>query len=158
MFAGDVLHNIKSWTSAAFRKMYEDALITKDKKRGREWKIEKLLQDHPLYHCFFDFDSLPIGFDDWNVVRDGQHQYGVPYAVYYMDGVILDGRLIGLMDYKGYVDCWAWWNTIDGPRRFSNPRDVYDGTRQYQLGVNIILFVLSQEGSITKRVMDTVGY
>lgn len=157
VFAGDTLHNIKSWTSASFREMFEQALLTKDKKLGRQWRFERLPQQHALYHCFFDFDSLPLGFDDWNVAYGGQHQYGVPYAVDYMDGIVLDGRLIGLMDYKGYFDCWAWFNPIDGFRRFGmNSPVVWDGTRQYQLGVNIIVFVLTQEGSITKRVMDLV--
>jgi hypothetical protein len=156
IFAGDTLHNIKSWTSASFREMFEKALLTRDKKLGHQWAFEKLAQEHPLYHCFFDFDSLPVGFDDWNG-PEGQRQYGVPYAVQYMDGIVLDGRLIGLMDYKGYFDCWAWFNPIDGFRRFGvNSQAVWDGTRQYQLGVNIIVYVLTQEGSITRRVMDTV--
>ena len=92
MFAAEMQHNIASPTSASFRKMFKEALLTKGMQEGREWRLEKLPQAHPMYHCFFDFDSLPPGFDDWCVVRDGQAAFGVPYAVDYLDGVILDGR------------------------------------------------------------------
>jgi hypothetical protein len=33
-----------------------------------------------------------------------------------------------------------------------------DPTRQLQFGVNLIVFALTQEGSITNQVMDSVNY
>ncbi|GAG52487.1 unnamed protein product, partial [marine sediment metagenome] len=33
-----------------------------------------------------------------------------------------------------------------------------DNTRVYQMGVNTIVSALTQEGSITHRVMDSVGH
>ena len=87
-------------------------------------------------------------------MKGWQPTYGVPYAVDYIEGITLEGRLIGILDCKSYVDCWGWWNGVEGPKRF--PAGFPDGNRQFQLGVNMIIFVLTQEGSITKRVMDTV--
>ena len=80
----------------------------------------------------------------------------VPQVIEYIEGVTIGGRLLGIVDFKNYVGCWAWLNPIDGPKRF--PGGFPDGTKQAHFGVNLIVYVLTQEGSITKRVMDTVSY
>ena len=64
-----------------------------------------------------------------------------------MDGISIDGRLIGIMSNKDYEDIWSrecWDNS--------------DPTRQYMFGVNLIIFSLTQEGGITHRLMASVQY
>ncbi len=154
VFASDVLHNIRSWSAAALRKMFVDALASAGYKEGRDWLFEKIPGSHPIFHCFFDFDRAPPGFDNWAVVKGWQPTYGVNYAVDYIEGITIEGRLVGILDCKGYVGCWGWWNGIEGPSRF--PGGFPNGTRQYQFAVNLIVYALIQEGSITQQVMEYV--
>jgi hypothetical protein len=63
----------------------------------------------------------------------------------YLDGVFIEGRLLGICTCKNYWNLW-WKGAPQGH------------TRVLQFGVNIIIFALTQEGSITNRVMDTVSY
>ena len=145
---GPAIKNIPAtWAN---RRMLEDALSTQDLDRGRDWDFERVPNDHPLYHCFFDFDGAPPGWDNYGVGRGY-----VPEVNDYIEGVTIAGRLIGIVDFKNYVVCWAWMNPSDWARRFGSSESP-NGTRQYQFAVNLIVFVLTQEGSITKRVMDSV--
>ena len=66
----------------------------------------------------------------------------------YLTGVIIDGRLLGIMTKRNYSAPWDHWLTHYN----------MDNTRQLQFGVNIIIFALTQEGSITNQVMDSVSY
>ena len=60
----------------------------------------------------------------------------------------MDNRLIAIMSNKAYQDVWS---LRGGQFAKQEPRC-------FQMGINIIIFSLTQEGSITKRVMDTVQY
>ena len=60
-----------------------------------------------------------------------------------MMGYYLKGRLVGVNQGQGG---WGWRNEVYGG----------DSTRQLQLAVNIIIYALTQEGSITQRLMQIV--
>ena len=112
--------------------------------RGRYWEFEQTHSDHPLFHCFFDFEDLPTG-------GHGEHYrctagYVVP-MVPYLDTVNIDGRMIIMFCHQWYGIAWGSWPSVYN----------LDNTRQLQFGVNLLVFALTQEGSITNRVMDMVG-
>jgi hypothetical protein len=103
---------------------------------------------HPIYHCYFDFDGPPAAADGACI---HSNVTGVD-IIDHLKGLIVDGRLVAILSKKGYYSPWADWGTHPGAAY-----DTMDPRRQLQFGVNVIIFALSQEGSITRQVMDTVG-
>jgi hypothetical protein len=134
---------IGSACDKAARATIEDALAAVNRPKGRFWSFVKIPNDHPIYHCFFEFaDGPPVGADYFNYPESTLKG---PYP--WLEGVFMDGRLTAIMSNKAYQDVWG-----------RNPGVPGDPTRCFQMGVNIIIFALTQEGSISNRVMDTVDY
>ena len=124
----------------------------------REYTVEKIPPEHDIYHCYFDFDTPPYGTDDHSERdtdgRNTQVFFGVADAVQYILGVNVGERMIGIINPKSYGCVWEW--TLLGERSGSGKRG--DTTRSLQFGVNMVIFALTQEGSITNRVMDSVRH
>jgi hypothetical protein len=136
---------IGSACDKAARATIEDPLAAVGKPKGRFWSFVKIPNDHGIYHCYFEFpDGPPVGADYFNK-NYPQCTLKGPYP--WLEGVFMDGRLIAIMSNKAYQDVWG-----------RNPGVRGDPTRCFQMGVNIIIFALTQEGSISNRVMDTVNY
>ena len=119
----------------SIKTMFREGLELVGKEYDRDWIFEQLPADHPVYHCYFDFDGplLPYdhdGFDRFEFVR----------------GITLDGRLVAMIETGDYEQCVrTGWEGIDG-------------TRFKQFLVNTVIFALIQEGSITQQIMDIVDY
>jgi hypothetical protein len=64
-----------------------------------------------------------------------------------LEGVYVNKRLVAIFSGNDYEDIWAGPGTQFA---YINPE------RQYQFGVNLIVYALTQEGSITKRLTDGV--
>ena len=62
---------------------------------------------------------------------------------YEMEGIFIDGRMVGLMSNKDYTEHWL-----------GTAADMQDNARQMQFTVNTIIFALTQEGSITTQLME----
>jgi hypothetical protein len=124
------------------RQMIADALDTQGMIRERDWTFERLESRHALYHCYFDFDGPPPG-------------YGSVHALFstvpFMDGVSIDRRLVAITSQISIAQLWQVWGKGYG----GSGQDV-DCTRGMQFGVNVVVFALTQEGSITHRVMESV--
>ena len=126
----------------SLRRLYKQSLATQGWAYQRDWDFERLPNSHAIYHCFFDFDAgPPMAGDVW---------YGVnglaPSPFDYLEGITIEGRLVGILSNKFYQDAWGHqflWKDKDP-------------TRPLQFGVNLIVFALTQEGSITNRIMDSV--
>ena len=110
---------------------------------------EILPNSHPLYHCYFDFDAPP-GAADSACIRSNVAGIDI---IDHLKGVIVDGRLVAILSEKGYYSPWSDWGTHPGAAYKS-----MDPTRQLQFGVNVIILALTQEGSITRRLMDSVEH
>ena len=136
LFSDTLLANAKV-VYRNIRLLWQKSLESVGKAYGADWNFEKIPNSHALYHCYFDFHGPPVGFEGMY----GQEQQWA--NVDYIDGVFMDGRLLGICTCKNYWNRWNW----EVPR-----------PRLLQFGVNIIIFALTQESSITNRVMDTVGY
>ena len=128
----------------AFHRMFKDALEMQDKAQGRDWEFERLPDHHPLYHCFFDFDRLPPGNDEY-YYRDSS----IPKKDY-LEEITIEDRLVALISSEDLTTIWTVWGVRGNSYPTVNP------TRHYQLGVNIVIFALTQEGSITRQVMDGI--
>jgi len=113
-------------------------------KLDQDWQFERLPNSHQIYHCFFDFNDGPPGGGDV-IVQD---------PVLYLEGVEVDGRLVLIFSKKALAAAWG----RDGDNTIFDEGGGIDNTRQLQFGVNLIIFALTQEGSITHQVMRSVQY
>ena len=136
----------------SLRATQREALGSQGLTYKKDWDFEKLPNWHAVYHCYFDFEGPPPGHDNICIGANyggGGGRAGAPYK--YLEGVSVDGRTIIIYSMKSIGT--VWHRTIK-----VSERHAYDtgGTRQLQFGVNLIVFALTQEGSITNRVMDEV--
>lgn len=108
--------------------------------RGKDFWSERLPEDHPVYTAFFDLSGgMPFGYSP----SMGQGKAGVrPWN--YLRAYYIKGRIASITPGDGG---WGWQNDTRGG----------DSTRQLQLAVNIIIYALTQEGSITQRLMQMVN-
>jgi hypothetical protein len=111
--------------------------------QGLRVTYERLPNAHPMYHCYFDFDTPPPGAG-----TSADRNFNISD---HLEGVTLEGRLLAVMSKRGYFQPWFLW----GPD-FSKKSWAQDNTRQHQFAVNTIVFALTQEGSITRRLMGAV--
>ena len=142
--AEDGSPGLGSPTDKAARATIEDALSAMSKSKGRDWTFEKIPNDHGIYHCYYDFTDGPPTGGDLPFGRPGIINGPYPW----LEGVFVHARLIAIMSNKAYQDVW------------SLRRDYAAFTaaqpRAFQMGINLIIFALTQEGSITNRVMEGV--
>ena len=123
-----------------------NALVGALKAHGVEGAVERLPNGHPIFHCFFDFDGPPTGGDS-----AGHSQQPSAWKVNrYLQGVEASGRLVALYSRKEYAFAWGYFGRGQYER--------WDPTRPLQFGVNTIVFALTQEGSITNRVLESLSY
>lgn len=108
--------------------------------RGKDFWTERLPEDHPVYTAFFELKGgMPFGYSP----SLSQGKSGVrPWN--YLTGHFVKGRMAGITPGDGG---WGWQNDTKGG----------NSTRQLQLAVNIIVYALTQEGSITQRLMQMVN-
>jgi hypothetical protein len=89
-----------------------------------------------MYHCYFDFDRPPATYrGDAEALRAASAGQPIHCAV-------MGERVVGI------VETGDWERFIIG--------QLGDSNRHLQFIVNTIIFALTQEGSITNRVMDAV--
>ena len=119
-----------------------DALET----QGVLAQYEVLPTSHPVYHCYFDFDRPPLGAEATVDRR---------YADVPLEGLTIEGHLVAILGRNGYYHPWTFWGPT-GPTKF--PYRDWDPTRHLQFGINTIIFALTQEGSITHRLMESIRY
>ena len=108
--------------------------------QGRDFHYGRIPSNHPVYASFFDMgpDGVPLSSSGGHT----QHKQGVAVATY-LNGLWIGDRLAALdgisLGMFGY-----------------NVRLGVDTTRAQHLGVNILVYILTQEGSITQRLMQMV--
>ena len=125
---------------ASLRQALRDAL-------GYYAIFEPIPDDHPLYHCFFQFDEGPpigaeIGMN--NTISNptsGERatNYQMTKPVHYLEGVWINNRLVAIYSDKGYALRW---------------KDLTNNNPQLKMGVNMVVFALTQQGGIAQRRMD----
>jgi hypothetical protein len=103
---------------------------------GRDARFQVIPNDHPIYHSFFDFADGPPpqqsqgGYD---ASRDFRPE--VPY----LEGIFLGERLVAIFSNKAYGKSWE---------------KEYRNEPQLQIGVNLVVFALTQQGSIAQQQID----
>ncbi len=147
-------------TEPRCRNLFTKSLDSAGLRQGVHWEFEILPNDHPMYHVFFDFDGAPWGGDPFTSRGGfaGISSYADEDDLYkitlerrdYMEGITLDGRLVAIYETKGYIGGWTrHWFINTGWTR-GHKRNNVDIQK---LGINIIVFALTQEGSIATRTV-----
>lgn len=114
---------------ASLRQMFKHAL-------GRDARFEKIPNDHPLFHAFYDLNGPPPGGE----VVGGSIEYGAGRRPsYWLEGIFLNDRLVAVYSDKGYGAFWEA-ETENEPH--------------IKLGINLVVFALTQKGSIAQQQID----
>ncbi len=120
--------------------MFADAFSAVGLRKGIDWEMRPLPNSHPIYHCYFDFDGPPIGRETYRMKANVGDRHFDLRVKRYLHGIFLaDGQLVGIFTEKDYTCCWQ----LEWPRVI-------------QLGINVIIYSLTREGSITHRVMSSI--
>ncbi len=147
-------------TEPRCRNLFIRALDSAGLRQGVHWEFEILPDDHPIYHAFFDFDGAPWGGDPFTNrsvgAFIGMSSYAQEDDLYkvplerrdYIEGITLDGRLVAIYETKQYIRGWQRW-FINLYSRGTNRNDI----DIQKLGINIIVFALTQKGSIARRTV-----
>ena len=108
--------------------------------QGRDFYNGRIPSDHPIYRSFFDMgpDGVPLSSGGGHT----QHKQAVAVATY-LNGLWIGDRLAAVDG----IGLGMFGYTV---------RLGVDTTRAQQLGVNILVYALTQEGSITQRLMQMV--
>ena len=124
----------------------------------KDWSFVRLPPEHPLYHCFYDVDSLPRGFWDirfWYSTAASRAEWSPDY----LEGIEMDGRLVGLYSQKSYATLWA--GEVERLREADRATNLIgrfdtgaDELPVYDLGVNIVVYALTREGSLARQFVN----
>ncbi len=111
-------------------------------------KFEKIPNDHYLYHCYFDFESgPPPGADAFHPEFSQWKTEPPPYN--YLEAVYVGDRMVAIMSNKDMGDGWhAVATGDDGTFSGVNLEPVQ------KFATNLVVFVLTQKGSITHQAMS----
>ena len=124
----------------------------------KDWQFTRLELTHPIYHCFYDVGSLPRGMRDMHFVFDGQDY--PPRTPDYLEGIMVGEQLAGVYSMRGYADFWA--GTAERMRdeglrnNISNSPFLFSGVDEmsvYNLGVNLVVYALTREGSLARQLV-----
>ena len=124
----------------------------------KDWKFKRLELTHPLYHCFYDVNSLPRGIRDMHFIVAGAYPPRIPD---YLEAIVVGEQLAGVYSMRGYADFWAGiaeQARDEGLRNniANNPflSSGVDEMSVYNLGVNIVVYALTREGSLARQLVD----
>ena len=96
-------------------------------------RVNQLPNSHRLYHSYFDFPDGPPQSRELKYQRIGNIKVS-GNEVNYIDGITMNGRLVGICSSKQYLSKWIERN---------DP--------QLKFGINAIVFALTQKGGIACR-------
>ena len=130
--------------------LLEDALETQGLRQGRHWNRVALAHDHPVYHAFYDFDGPPGGNDpsghqlrsrtqSLRNASEGQ----LRFVNWYVGN---DGRVMAIL--TAMMSSWRRWMYPTGFRG-----EERDKREHLKFAVNVLVFALTQEGSLAKRAL-----
>jgi hypothetical protein len=121
-------------SAASLKQMIRDAL-------GRDVVFQPIPITNPIYHSFFDFNDGPPNGSEMAISVSGssqtsQLQPNLKNPVLYLEGVWINERLAVVFSNKGYIVKWT---------------DMQNNDPQLKMGVNLIVFALTQEGGIATK-------
>ena len=124
----------------------------------KDWQFTRLELTHPLYHCFYDVKSLPRGMRDMHFIVGGQDY--LPRTLDYLEGIVVGDQLVGVYSMRNYADFWAGigretldWSLANNAINHSSLASAEEPL-VYNLGVNLVVYALTREGSLARQLVD----
>lgn len=109
---------------AALKQMMRDSL-------GSDAKFSPISDDHPLFHCFNDFNNGPPGgYENHITKREGDW---IENRKMKLEGIWLDNRLAIIYSNNGYSYKW---------------NELANNDPQIKFGVNLVVYALTEENGI----------
>ena len=145
--------NVNTSDLPALRELVRHAFQQVGCREGRDWQFVRLEMSHPLFHCYYDITSLPLGFWDWTY--DGYPPV-THLSPQYLEGIQVGSQLVGVYSQKDYADFWAGEaEFIRTNTSTVNDRFTHGGEELpvYDLGVNVLVYALTREGSLAQRLV-----
>ena len=124
--------------------------------------------EHPLFSCFFHITRMPrsywalkqakiVGVSDRRLDELGLSGQRSPY----LEGIYVKGRLAGIYSRQNYRDFWsrhverALMNPAARNYRLDKQSlgNRWTGDPALRLGVNIVVYALTQEGGLARRLV-----
>jgi len=102
---------------------------------GDSIKIEEIPEEHPIFHCFYDFENPRIWVNGEEIVD--------PLTKFSLNGVFLYGELVGLLLPGDYGTTW-------GRNQYENP--------YFRVAVNAVVYSLIKEGSLARQYINRDAY
>ena len=164
------------WKHGSFRDLHSlrdlirMALASQGLGEGVDWSFEPLDGYHPLFHSYYDIGTLPTSywraiwanvFGEASGVAQGTLEpsptfEGIPP---YLEGIHLDGRLVLVYSQQNYRD--FWWRRPERHLTRAAESLIWDFNQSplhrpssdpaIRLGINVVVFALTQEGSLARR-------
>ena len=125
----------------------------------KDWQFRRLEMTHPLYHCFYDINSLPLGVRDIDFLFSSG-RVDRPRTPDYLEGIIVGNQLVGGYSMRGYADFWAGVIKQEQDRalRANQVGSPFFASAEeplvYNLGVNLVVYALTREGSLARQLVD----
>ena len=122
----------------------------------KDWQFSRLELTHPLYHCFYDVNSLPRGMRDMHFIV-GDYP---PHTPDYLEGIVVGDQLAGVYSMRNYADFWAGIGreTLDWSLAHNAMNSPFLASAEeplvYNLGVNMVVYALTREGSLARQLVD----
>jgi hypothetical protein len=124
----------------------KSALASQGYQQGVQWEYQLLPNSHPIYHCYYDFgDGPPMSHVGWSKYLHGTGRDDDDTRPR-TKGIEIGGRLVAINTNQGYLVSWLGWY------------EQFPKIGEFRFGINTIIFALTQEGSITNRLMDITRY
>ena len=121
----------------------------------KDWQFKRLELTHPLYHSFYDVNSLPRGMRDMHFLA-GDYP---PRTPDYLEGIVVGKQLVGVYSMRNYADFWAGigrelvdWSLVNNVTNHSALVSAEEPL-VYNLGVNIVVYALTREGSLVRQLV-----
>ena len=125
------------------------ALATARLREHRDWAFTRLDPGHPLFHCFYEISSLPRGWWDSEGQAGPEARSAIPR---YIETIEVDGHVVGILSHKNYSEFW-----LGRPPHFSDTMDKGLERAGFELverlGVNILVYALTREGSLAQKLV-----
>ena len=142
----------------AVRSLIRASLQAVGYREWKDWQFTRLEITHPLYHCFYDVNSLPRGMRDMHFVNGGQDY--PPRTPDYLEGIVVGDQLVGVYSMRNYADFWAGigreildWSLVNGVINHSILASAEEPL-VYNLGVNLLVYALTREGSLARQLVE----
>ena len=144
------------------RNLLHVSLASQNLRFNRHWELVGIGPKHPIFDSYFQLPGLPLTANPWLIDPQTGTYLNTRRAP--LVGVEIGGRLAALATTWGHSALWAYHDS-EIPPPDANEEVRHAGYLRWstaqgslKFGVNLLVYVLTQPGSITDQVMRKVFF